>query len=128
MEKFLKIIKNVHLFIFKKVLLPINRLLIFHPIIIDFIFWLKYQKLITKLQYHNKTQHYNISDHNLKKGIKATYMQTPYGKRDFVKNYIIGSFLVAETNYKLKKAQPRNQLCNCGSGLKFKKCCALKYK
>lgn len=29
---------------------------------------------------------------------------------------------------KVEKVQGRNELCNCGSGKKFKKCCLLKIK
>lgn len=124
---FINLVNNVYKYFKRIILLPINRIIVFHPLIVRFIITYRYKKLFKKLQIHNKQQSFKISDAELKKGIIHTYFSIPINNRQFIKDYIIGSFMVAETNYKFKKAQPRNSLCNCGSGKKFKKCCMLKY-
>lgn len=119
-------IKIVWLFVKYKILLPINTLLCSNKLILRLLLYTKFKKSLKKLQVNNIENKYFISDKEVINSIIQVYFSTK--KKVFIKDYITGMFMVPEASYKMIKSQPRNSLCNCGSGKKFKKCCLLKYR
>lgn len=110
-----------------RILLPINTFFCSSFIITNLILKIKYKKLIDKCYITNVAQGFRNQKQELIQTITQLYYNTPYSKRLFVRDYIIASFQLAKTSYKMMKSQDRNAKCNCGSGKKFKQCCRLKY-
>ncbi|WP_435415340.1 SEC-C metal-binding domain-containing protein [Polaribacter aestuariivivens] len=120
-------IKAILLLVKYKIFLPINTIFCSNKIIFFIILRLKYYKLLEKVHQHNIKNRISKNKKDLIKSIKTLYFNTNFLERLYIKNYLEGSLLVADVSTKLKKSQGRNEKCNCGSGLKFKKCCILKY-
>lgn len=86
-----------------------------------------YAKLLQKSFDYNKTQGFRNTKADLLQTIQEQYFTSKYNERMLFKTYIEGSFYLAQYSETLKKSQPRNASCICGSGKKFKKCCRNKY-
>lgn len=110
-----------------KVLLPINNLVCANQLVFYFVLQVRFSNLLVKLQDNYKKNKIIAKKEDILTAISKVYFTTPRKKRTFIKNYIIGSFYVPEASHKMVKSQGRNEKCNCGSGLKFKKCCLKKY-
>lgn len=132
MKKHLNTLKNffkiAYVLFSYKVLKPINNFVLQVDFMLDFTLKIRYKKLLNKLHQDNLKKGYKMSFDEIVKSIKQVYRMMPFQNRMFVKSYIISCFSVDEASTQLIKMQGRNEKCNCGSGLKFKKCCWKKYQ
>lgn len=87
----------------------------------------KYSKLVKEIneKYHKQGNMIPLND--MKKAIINTYYKPEFTKRLFLIE-VIQNVMIVKNIFPIKKVkkQSRNELCNCGSKKKYKKCCLKK--
>ena len=123
-------IKKIYKYVIKlflKLLLVCNTKICSNKTIALFVVKYRYSNLLNEVITFCNTQRFLFSKPTLIKAVLIAYYQTNKKNRKFLKEHISLFKVLPDVSSDLRKSQRRNDLCNCGSGIKFKNCCLKKY-